>query len=90
MKRYFKVLLVMAVVAAGVALCAPGPDASSEHYVVTNDNNLKAINTGTVLKLGGSENNPLLGIVGSLNTNTLVSAHGAATPSIQIDCRIHL
>jgi 6-phosphogluconolactonase (cycloisomerase 2 family) len=48
MKRFLKAL---ALIAAGLALWASSPGASSEHFVVSNDNLIQGNNTGTVWTL---------------------------------------
>ncbi len=53
MESIFRFGATIAVLVAAVALCAPGPNASSEHFVVTNDGDgvNGMLNTGTILKL---------------------------------------
>jgi hypothetical protein len=84
MKPSLKMLLAFELIAIAVALCAPAPDASSEHYVVTNDNNLKAINSGTVLKAGGTSLNPTLKVIATLATMEQINAYSTASPMVQV------
>jgi 6-phosphogluconolactonase (cycloisomerase 2 family) len=51
MKHLRKAFQAMGVIAAGVVLWAPSPGASSEHFVVSNDNLIQGNNTGTVWTL---------------------------------------
>ena len=53
-RRFGKMLAGFAAIAAAIVACAPSPGASSEHFVITNDNYFKAENSGTILKLGGT------------------------------------
>ncbi len=84
MKPSLKMLLAFELIAIAVALCAPAPDASSEHYVVTNDNNLKAINSGTILKAGGTSLNPTLKVMATLATNEQVDGYSVASPMVRM------
>jgi len=70
MRNFWKALLALAVIAAGVAFWAPGPGASSDHFVVVNDNNLnqmKGQTTATVLDFVNGAN-PSLQVAKTLLT----------------------
>ncbi len=83
MKSVFR-FATIAILAAAVALCAPGPGASSEHYVVANDNDFVGENYGTIMRLEGSAKNPLLGRVTTLQTNVSMPFGDGAYPNVQI------
>jgi hypothetical protein len=81
--RFGKVLAGFAVIAAAVALCAPAPNAGSEHFVITNNNYFKAENSGTILRLGGTRANPTLTPTQTLETG-ITTAGALNFPSLQI------
>jgi len=83
MKPYGKAFAAAAILFAGVAAFAPSPGASSEHFVIVNDNDITGTNYGTVLKLTGTKQNPLLPQVASLATY-VPSAAGGPVPSVQV------
>ena len=60
MKAFGKAFAAAVILLAGVAALAPSPGASSEHFVVTNNNNVTSAQTGTILKLDGTRENPVL------------------------------
>ena len=66
--RFGKMLAGFAAIVAAVVVCAPSPGASSEHFVITNNNYFKAENSGTILKLGGTRSNPTLTPTQTLET----------------------
>jgi len=72
MKTLPKLIRAVVLIAAGVAMLAPSPDASSEHFVIVNNSDSymggAGNNYGTVLKLGGTKNNPVLSQAASLAT----------------------
>jgi hypothetical protein len=90
MKSFFKIAATIAILAAAVAFCAPGPNASSEHFVVVNDNNLYAIGShgddyATLLKLEGAKQNSLLKQTAMLDSGEPSAGQiFAATPTVQI------
>ena len=65
----------------------PGPGASSEHFVIVNNNDNffreQGNNYGTVLELAGTRENPLLNQVASLATG-VQSSGGGPIPSVQV------
>jgi len=81
--HFGKMLAGFAVIAAAIAVCAPAPNAGSEHFVITNNNYFKAENSGTILKLGGMRANPTL--TPTLTLETGITTDGALNfPSLQI------
>ena len=81
--RFGKMLAGFAAIAAAIVACAPSPGASSEHFVITNNNYFKAENSGTILKLGGTRSNPTLTPTQTLETG--ITTDGALNfPSLQI------
>jgi hypothetical protein len=67
MNRYYKLLVAITILVAGVAAFAPAPNAGSEHFVITNDHTDN--NKGTLLKLAGTARDPVLNQVAPLNTH---------------------
>ncbi len=92
MNSIFRFGAAATILAAAVALCAPGPGApalsvaegSSQHYVVTNNSSDVSDNTGTVLKLDGTAKNPLLKSVYTLQTGVDNNGYGIGFPNVQI------
>jgi len=78
-----RILCATVLIAAGVAMFAPSPGASSEHFIITNNNYFDAQNSGTILKLGGTRANPTLTATQTLAT-AVISDGNEATPSVQI------
>jgi hypothetical protein len=76
--RYFLAILVIGL---GTALWATSPGASSEHFVVTNNLKHSDLNTGTVLKLGGTRTKPSLRETATLSTNVM-DYYGGASPNV--------
>jgi len=83
MKLFFRFAIRCTAIVVGVAVCATNPGASSEHYVVANDEALPT-NLGTVMKLGGTANNPLLTTVATLQTGVSEPFSNFGTPTVQI------
>jgi hypothetical protein len=83
MNRLHKMLIAVAILTIGVAALAPAPNAGSEHFVITNDNDLQGYNRGTVLELAGRGENVALKQVSSMGTGVF-SQLGTGTPSIQM------
>ena len=75
MTRFGRALASFVVIAAGVALCAPAPDASDAHFAIVNNSDFYypsyGYNYGTVLKLAGPKDNPALNVAASLATGTM-------------------
>ena len=87
MKSFPKFLSAVLLIAAGVAMLAPSPGASSEHFVIVNNNDdffrAQGDNYGTVLKLAGTRENPLLNQVASLATD-VQSSGGGIIPTVAV------
>jgi len=83
MKISFRLAFACIAVVAGIAVCATNPGASSEHYVLANDNSLPE-NLATVMKLGGTSKNPVLTVGETLQTGVSQPFGGFATPTVQI------
>jgi len=83
MKVSFRFAFACIAIVAGVGACATNPGASSEHYVVANDNSLPE-NLATVMKLGGTSKNPVLTVGETLQTGVSQPFGGLATPTVQI------
>jgi len=87
MKTLPKLICAVVLIAAAVAGFAPSPGASSEHFVIVNNNDnffrAQGNNYGTVLKLAGTKENPLLNQVASLATG-VQSSGGGPIPSVQV------
>jgi hypothetical protein len=84
MKSFFKIAATITILAAVVALCAPGPGASNEHFVVTNENIFDGNNTAAILKLGGTRQSPTLPVLKTLQTGIMTHPNFTATPNVQI------
>jgi len=88
MAQVGKMLVAIAAIIAGVAALAPGPGASSEHFVIVNDNdyygNSQGNNFGTILKLAGTKQNPALEQVASLATGEPSVTQGSLVPTVQV------
>ena len=80
MTRFGKCFLAIAAIIAGVAVCAPAPDASDAHFAVVNNNDYYFPSYGhiygTVLKLAGPKNSPSLKVAASLDTGTMAQEGG--------------
>ena len=87
MKISFRFVIALALIAAGVAVCAPSPGASSEHFVIVNNNDnffrAQGDNYGTVLKLAGTKQNAVLNQAALLATG-VQSSGGGPIPSVQV------
>ena len=83
MKAIAKAFGAAAILFAGVAALAPSPGASSEHFVITNNCNLDSAQTGTILKLDGTRENPVLKPLRLLKTGA-ASTGGFVEPTIQL------
>ena len=83
--RSGKIIAALAVIAVAVAVCAPAPNAGSEHFVITNNNYFKAENSGTILKLAGTRANPTLTPTQTLETNIV----GYGTTSFPNIAEVH-
>ncbi len=83
MSNFARAITILAIIVA-VALCAPGPGASSEHFVVANDNIYNGNNTAAILKLGGTRADPTLPVLKSLRTGVATRPGVPAVPSIQL------
>jgi hypothetical protein len=85
MKIHFRALAAIALVGLAPALFRPMPLASSEHFVITNDNELTPENTtGTILKLESWRTNPTLSIKRTMKTKMRTSGQGIAKPTVQV------
>ncbi len=84
MKSIFKFGATAAILAAGVALFALRPDASTAHYVLTNDNLVNQANTTTILRLGGTQRNPSLAPIQTLQTGQITDGGNESSPMIKI------
>ena len=78
MKTLPKFISAAVLIAAAVAVCAPAPNAGSEHFVIVNDNDTTGNNYGTVLKLEGTKKSPALSQVASLATASQAGSLGAS------------
>jgi hypothetical protein len=67
MNNSSRAFLAAAVIAAGMALWAPSPGASSEHLLVTNDTRVQGKNAGRVWKLTAGAD-PSLSVIDTLRT----------------------
>ncbi len=83
MKSIATLVATLSLIVAAVALCAPGPNASSEHFVVTN-NNSPQDNSGTIFRLAGTRSNPVLHVVKTLDTGEPTPYGGLSTPNVQV------
>jgi hypothetical protein len=88
MKTLPKLICAVVSVAAAVAALAPSPGASSDHFVIVNDNdyygNSQGNNFGTILKLAATKQNPLLNQVAALATGEPSVTQGSYTPTVQV------
>ncbi len=85
MKSFAKLVATLSLVVAAVALCAPGPGASSGHFVVTNENIFDGNNTSVILKLGGTRTHPTLPVLETEQTDVTTQPNiPGPTPNIQI------
>lgn len=84
MKTLPKFISAAVLIAAAVAVCAPAPNAGSEHFVIVNDNDTTGNNYGTVLKLEGTKKNPALNQMASLATGAASWFTESVTPTVQI------
>ena len=88
MKISFKFAIALAVIAAGVVVFAPAPDASDAHFVIVNDNDYygksQGTNYGTVLRLDGTKQNPDLKQAAALATGEPSVLQGPFTPTVQV------
>ena len=84
MKTLPKFISAAVLIAAAVAVCAPAPNAGSEHFVIVNDNDTTGNNYGTVLKLEGTKKSPALSQVASLATGVTSWEPGSLTPVVQV------
>jgi hypothetical protein len=77
-----------AIILTGVAALAPAPDASDAHFVIVNNNDYYADyqgnNYGTVLKLEGTKQNPILKQAALLATGEPGVIQGSYTPTVQV------
>jgi len=80
--RFGKILAGFAAIAAAVAVCAPAPNAGSEHFVVVNNDIFMGLNSATVMRAAGTKLNPLLDVVKTLQTG--VTDLGLAVPDVAI------
>ena len=87
MKPFGKAFTAAAILFAGVAAFASSPGASSEHFVIVNDNDYygksQGNNYGTVLRLDGTKQNPNLEQAAALATGEPSGGSGAV-PSVQV------
>jgi len=83
MKSLPQLISAAVLIAAGIAMLAPSPGASSEHFVIVNNNDSSGNNYGTVLQLGGTRQNPVLSNIASLSTGVAVSGV-ANVPQVQV------
>jgi len=81
MKSLPKFLSATVLIGAAIAVFAPSPGASSEHFVITNNNYFEAENSGTILKLGGTRANLTLTPTQTLETG-IVSDGTLSFPNI--------
>ncbi len=83
MKSIFHSVAAIAALTSAITFCSPSPDASSENFVVTNNNNVYIDNTGTVLKLEDMRAKPQIKALATLQTG-VADAGGGPGPNIQI------
>jgi hypothetical protein len=82
MKSIFQLGATFAILAAAIALCAPGPGASSARLVIANTYT-SSVNFGSIFKLAGTAEDPSLRRVAMLSTD--VMADGLQpTPNVQV------
>ena len=84
MNNIRKYAAAIVLVAGAVGVCATMPNASSEHFIVTNQNSVTAAAAASVLKLVGTKSNPQWDQVGNLQANETASGLAFSTPNIQI------
>jgi hypothetical protein len=77
-----------AMLAAAIAIYAPSPGASSEHFVFVNDNDSQFLSHGddhaTVLRLEGTLTNPLLKQTAFLDSGQPSTLVGSYAPTVQV------
>ncbi len=84
MKSIFRFAGTALILASGVILFALRPDASTQHYVLTNNNIVNDANTGTILRLGGTQANPTLTPTQTLQTGQVTDAGTVTSPTIKL------
>jgi hypothetical protein len=89
MKPFTKLLVAMAVLAGAVAVWAPSPSASSEHFVFLNDNDFQGNgfqgnDRATVIQLEGTLQNPALKQTALLDSGVPSVEVSNFVPTIQV------